>query len=130
MEESVLVDSSYFISHYRSGCDPFQSLHEADDRYEFFSCGVVKTEVCRGIRTQKLLDRTRGMFDVMCWVPTTDQIWDSVLALAWNLARRGITMQVTDMVIAVSALSVDAAVLTHDSDFDDVPGLRVIHTLD
>jgi predicted nucleic acid-binding protein len=130
MEEGVLVDSSYFIRHFRTGIDPFKVLEEADEIYEFFSCGVVKTEVCRGVRTPKLLERTRGLFEVMCWVPTTDQVWDRVLELAWNLGRRGITMQVTDMVIAVSALTVDAAVLTLDSDFDDVPGLRVIHSLD
>lgn len=38
-------------------------------------------------------------------------------------------MQLTDLVIAASAMAVDAMVLTHDSLFRRVPGLRVIETL-
>lgn len=129
MEENVLVDSSFFIRCMRSGLDPFEQLNASDDSYEFYSCGVVKTEVCRGITSPKLFQRSREFFEVLCWVPTTDQIWDQVMDLAWKLARKGITMQVTDMIIAVSAISADAAVLTLDSDFDNVPGLRVIHDL-
>lgn len=129
MEENVLADSSFFISRLRKGLDPFQELAAADDEYEFYSCGVVKLEVCRGIVTPRLFKQHQENFEVMCWIPTTDMIWDDTLALAWTLARKGITMQVTDMVIAMSALSVDAAVLTLDSDFDQVPGLRVIHEL-
>lgn len=113
----------------RNGLDPFEELLAADEDYEFYSCGVVKAEVCRGITAPKLFQRSKEFFDVMCSVPTTDQIWDQVLDLAWKLARKGITMQVTDMVIAVSAINADAAVLTLDSDFDNVPGLRVLHEL-
>ena len=129
MEENVLVDSSFFIRCMRTGLDPFEQLLAADDGYEFYSCGVVKTEVCRGITSPKLFERSKQFFDVMCWVPTTDQIWENVMELAWNLARKGITMQVTDMIIAVSAINADAAVLTLDIDFDNVPGLRVLHQL-
>jgi predicted nucleic acid-binding protein len=49
--------------------------------------------------------------------------------LAWELAGKGFTMQVTDLVIAASALTTDAMVLTLDSDFSRIPGLRVIDTL-
>ncbi len=129
MERNVLVDSNFFISRLRKGLDPFQELAAEDDDYEFYSCGVVKTEVCRGMRGPKLFEKAKDNFAVMCWVPTTDHIWDLVGELAWSLGRQGITMQVTDMVIAISAMTVDAAVLTMDSDFHFVPRLRVIDQL-
>ena len=66
----------------------------------------------------------------MCWVPTTEKIWSEATELAWNLSARGITMQLTDLVIAASALSVDAVVLTLDTDFHQVPNLQVIDKLD
>ncbi len=126
---NVLVDSSFYINRMRQRQDPFHALRETSDRYDVYSCGVVKTEVCRGITAQRLYQNAVASFEVMCWVSTTDEIWDDTLALAWKLARKGITMQVTDMLIAVCALAVDAAVLTLDSDFDHVPGLHVIHEL-
>lgn len=87
-------------------------------------------EVCRGMRVPRLYDAARNDFPVMCWVPATDKIWSDATHLARDLAKHGITMQLTDLVIAVSALSADAAVLTLDSDFRQVPNLQVIDKLD
>jgi predicted nucleic acid-binding protein len=86
-------------------------------------------EVSRGVRQKRLYQAIRQDFAVMCWVPTTHGIWERATDLAWQLAGLGFTMQLTDLVIAVSAMSVDAMVLTHDSDFRRIPGLRVIETL-
>jgi predicted nucleic acid-binding protein len=130
MEENVLVDSSFYISQLRQGLDPFQAFAEADDRYEFYSCGVVLVEVCCGIIQPKAYQQIRNRFELMCWVPTTSKIWEKVTQLAWELARKGIIMKVPDLTIAVSALEADASVLTYDSDFTFVPNLRVISRLE
>jgi predicted nucleic acid-binding protein len=130
MEENVLVDSSFFIGCLRRRIDPFLELERSNFGYEFFSCGVVMAEVCRGVRVRRHYERMRNAFAVMCWVPTTENIWSHATELAWNLAERGITMQITDLVIAASALAADAAVLTLDSDFARVPGLKVIDRLE
>lgn len=114
----------------RRRIDPFRELECSKLDYEFYSCGVVMAEVCRGARVQRLYTQLRSAFAVMCWVPTTEKIWSEATDLAHDLAARGMTMQLTDLVIAVSALSVDAAVLTLDADFRQVPGLRVLDNLD
>jgi predicted nucleic acid-binding protein len=114
----------------RRRIDPFLELERSNFDYEFYSCGVVMAEVCRGVRVQRLYAEMRGAFAVMCWVPTTEQIWSDATDLARNLAARGVTMQITDLVIAVSAMVADASVLTLDSDFNQVPGLHVIDTLE
>ncbi len=130
MEKNVLVDSSFFIRSFRQGGDPFRVLQQANLGYEFYSCGLVMLEVCRGMRVRRLYEAARNHFAVMCWVPTTEKIWSDATHLARDLATRGVTMQLTDLVIAASALSVDAAVLTLDSDFLQVPDLRVIDKLE
>jgi predicted nucleic acid-binding protein len=130
MERNVLVDSSWFIGHLRRRNDPFLELEKSSLGYEFFSCGVVMTEVCRGLRVQRHYENMRSAFAVMCWVPTTEKIWSEATDLARHLAARGVTMQLADLVIAVSALAADAAVLTLDSDFRQVPNLCVIDKLD
>jgi predicted nucleic acid-binding protein len=130
MEESVLVDSSFFIRRMREKRDPFRELAEADDKYEFHACGVVLAEVCLGMMTPRLYREAMAAFEVMCWVPTTSGVWHRVSQIGWKLARDGIAMKIPDLTIAASALEIDAAVLTFDSDFEYVPGLRVINELD
>jgi predicted nucleic acid-binding protein len=129
MQRSVLVDSSVFIHRMRRRLDPFDELSQFDSRYDFYSCGVVKMEVCRGISIPRIYGEAKERFEVMFWVPTTDQVWGKALEIAWSLARQGVIMQLTDIVIAASALSVDAAVFTLDSDFHYVPDLQVINDL-
>ena len=130
MERNVLVDSSYFIGCMRRRIDPFRELERSKFDYEFYSCGAVMAEVCRGVRVQRLYTQLRSAFAVMCWVPTAEKIWSEATDLARDFAARGVTMQLTDLVIAVSALSVDAAVLTLDADFRQVPELRVLDKLE
>jgi predicted nucleic acid-binding protein len=129
MEQSVLVDSSFYIARLRAGYDPFQDLAGFADETDFCTCGVVMLEVLRGAKAEKVRDRIRGLFETMIYVPTSNHLWEKAMALAWELDRRGRVMQVTDLVIATSALELDAAVLTFDSDFHRVPGLRVIDHL-
>ncbi len=130
MEENVLVDSSFFINRLRRKADPFRELAESDDKYEFFGCGVVLAEVCLGMNNERLYKAAIENFQRMCWVPTTSAVWERAAHIGWSLARNGIVMKVPDLTIAASAIEADAAVLTFDSDFGFVPGLRVIHELD
>lgn len=126
MVENVLVDSNYFISRLKRRENPFHELAaSAEGEWEFFTCGMVILEVCRGIREPKFLKAYREAFSVMSCVPTTGRVWEKASDIAWQLDRKGIVMQASDLIIAASALLVDAAVLTQDGDFHRVPGLTV-----
>lgn len=129
MVGNVLVDSSYYIGQLRAGEDPFADFALHADDIDFFTCGIVRIEVLRGVKVAKARERFAALFSVMLNVPTTARILERAADLAWQLDREGRVMQVTDLLIAVSALEADAALLTFDSDFRRIPGLRVIDTL-
>jgi predicted nucleic acid-binding protein len=129
MAGNVLVDSSYYIDRLRAGGDPLVELTERADDYDFVTCGVVVTEVLRGMKHKKAHQRMADFLGCMIFVPTLNHVWDRVHRLAWELDRKGVFMQITDLLIAVSALEADAAVLTLDSDFQRVPGLQTLRYL-
>ena len=111
------------------GLDPFAELYEASDVWEPALCGMVLIEVLRGCVEQKVRKRYEEAFSCMVFVQTTARVWERAAQLAWTLDRQGKTIPATDLVIAASALSDDAAILTHDAHFDVVPGLRVLRSL-
>jgi predicted nucleic acid-binding protein len=129
MVGNVLVDSSFYIDRLRAGEDPFEEFAEHADEIDFFTCGVVMIEVLRGLKIKRAHTRFSSLMGSMIYVPTHNHIWERAAALAWELDRKGLRMQVTDLLIAVSALEADAAVLTLDSDFSRVPGLHVLQRL-
>ena len=132
MANLILPDSNIYIGAVRAGVDPFQQFAAGiDDRdWEFATCGMVMLEVCRGQRDPNLLKRYRERFAVMIFVPTTNQIWERATQLAWSLDRQGRVLPAPDILIAAHALQANAAVLTADAHFQQIPGLRVIAQLE
>jgi predicted nucleic acid-binding protein len=129
MAGNVLVDSSFFIDRLRAGLDPLEELASFSDDWELITCGVVQVEVLRGVKQQGPHRRMAEFMECMLYVPTLNNIWERAAKLAWSLDRQGKVMQVTDLVIASCALEAEAAVLTLDTDFGRVPGLRTLRTL-
>lgn len=123
------MDSSFYIARLRENRDPLEELSAFSDRWELLTCGVVMVEVLRGMKHPNASQRMATALSCMIYVSTPNPLWERTHKLAWALDRRGIVMQLTDLVIAACALESDAAVLTFDSDFRRVPGLRVLSRL-
>ncbi len=89
-------------------------------------CGMVRIEVLRGLKNPKAYQRVSDFMDVMVNVPTASSFWSEASQLAWKLDRKGRVIPGTDIIIAASALRIQAAVLTSDHHFNLVDGLEVI----
>jgi predicted nucleic acid-binding protein len=87
-------------------------------------------EELRGLKHKAARERMAEFMSCMLYVPTPKGLWERAADLAWKMDRQGQTMQVTDLLIATCALEAQAAVLTLDSDFSRVPGLRAIRSLE
>ena len=130
MESAVLVDSSIFISLLRAGLDPSAELLSRADLVDLATCGMIRLEVIRGIALPKARKKMEAFFDVMQNVITDNQLWEDACELGWQVTRKGNNMPAQDIIIAACAMRIGAAVLTHDAHFDDIPSLRVLHSLD
>jgi predicted nucleic acid-binding protein len=126
----VLPDSNYYINCARAGLDPFVELASHAEAWDFATCGMVILEVCRGRRDPNVLRRFRENFSIMPYIGTGTSIWERTAQIAWALDRQGIVLPSPDILIAACALSAKAAVLTADSHFHEIPGLRVIDHLE
>lgn len=129
MASLVLPDSNFYINCARAGIDPFRELGTRSDDYEFATCGMVVLEVCRGRSDPNVLRQFQERFEAMIFIPTSNQIWDRTVQLAWALDRRGAVLPPQDLLIAAHALQTQAAVLTFDARFNVIPGLQVIDRL-
>ncbi len=126
----VLADSSYYIGLLRERQDPLKALALAAATRDLVVCGVVRCEVGRGLRESSTLKRFHAVWDVMINVPTDNRLWDEAERTLWRLDRDGITLPLTDVVIACCAIRLNAVVLTFDKHFGFIPGVRVADRLD
>jgi predicted nucleic acid-binding protein len=129
MVSGVLIDSNYYISHLRGGRNPFRQLADVEEKWEFFTTGMVMLEVLRGVRDARQLVKFEASFSLMNFIPAKHNIWTRAHRLAWELDRAGIIIPVQDHLIAACAVELDLAVLTADAHFQHYPGLKVLRCL-
>jgi predicted nucleic acid-binding protein len=124
--ESVLVDSNVYIQLLRMGKDPVKILGTWIGVGDLVTCGIVQLEVERGLRTDRIRKQMREFFMVMIDVPTSRQVWQAATDLAWQLDRKGLVIPSQDHLIAASAISIGASILTDDAHFNMIPGLQLL----
>jgi predicted nucleic acid-binding protein len=123
---SILVDTNVFINYMRSRKDPVIELMKIYESTSLVTCGVVKAEVLRGVKSLALRNRLEDFFDIMRYVETSHSLWNETFELAWQLDRLGKVLPLTDICIAACAMRARCAVLTHDKHFDQIPSLMVL----
>ena len=126
----VLADSSFYIHLMRQGQDPLKSLVLAAETRDLAICGIIRCEVGRALRAQKVREHFRAFWDVMINVPTDKRLWEAAEQTLWELDRHGNVLPLTAVVIACCAQRIGAVVLTYDKHFSQIPGVRTTYELD
>lgn len=129
MVTGVLIDSNFYIRHFRSGKNPFQELAAAAGSWELFTCGMVMLEVLRGVRIPRHRVQFEVAFSLMNFIPTSKPVWTKARQLAWELDRNDLILPARDHLVAACALQADIPLLTADAHFRRVPGLTVLDRL-
>ncbi|MBX3734649.1 MAG: PIN domain-containing protein [Verrucomicrobiae bacterium] len=130
MAAVALVDSCVWIGLLREGRDPARELVGRARTLDLATCGMVRLEVLRGVARPAVFRAVEGFMDVMINVPTDNRLWEEATREARALGARGITLPAQDLIIAACARRIEAAVLTFDAHFLDIPGLSVMSSLD
>jgi len=120
----VLVDSSWYIRIARERRDPLMELAVIAAQRDVATCGMVRSEVGRGLRRREDLEAFQRAWDIMRYVTTDARLWRDVEETAWLLDRQGQILPLTDVIIGCCARRIGALVLTFDRHFDLIPGIR------
>jgi predicted nucleic acid-binding protein len=80
--------------------------------------GMIKLELLGGTKAEKEFQRLKTRLDALEMVEMNTSLLERAYDLAFSLRRRGITVPYTDILIAASALMMDATVVHADSHFD------------
>jgi predicted nucleic acid-binding protein len=126
MDQPILVDTNIYIRLLKQNRDPAAAFFEHYDTVNLVTCGMVRLEVLRGIRHDRIRERLSRFLDTMQYVPVDPALWDEAALLAWRADRAGYVIPNPDAFIAACAFRRGAAVLTEDRDFLRIPGLTVL----
>lgn len=121
----LLIDSCIYIEHLRAGRDPAQVFAPYTQRHDLATCGVIRCEVIRGMRTPKARRALADYMGCLLYIPSMNNVWEAAEEVLWQTDRAGFKIPVTDAIIAACAMKAGGAVLTRDKHFKAIPGLQV-----
>lgn len=120
----VLIDASAWIDYLRSGEGPLPDLLEQlleENRAAL--CGIALAEVRQGLRPHEERD-VLDLFETLPYLETVREDFDAAGALLAGLRRKGVTLPVTDGLMAQLALRYGVALLENDRHFSSFEGLE------
>ena len=116
----ILADSNILIDYYR---DRNSGLAKKVDSLPVAICGVVKSEVLHGARTNEEIDNILESFTTFDLLHTDEYDFEGVGFMLQTLRENGITLPLADVMIAFCAMKYDVPLWTRDGHFRLIQGL-------
>lgn len=119
---SILLDSSALIEYYRPQGDPEvqRQVAKVIKAHLVVTNGIVQTELLAFTKTEKAFEALHRDFEAFFWVDLTLIDFKRAAEMGYQLRRQGITVPVTDLVIAASAMQTNATLYHLDAHFDSI----------
>ena len=121
MRDRVLVDTSAWITFFRRKDRRLYDLVSAVLRAgEAVGAGLILLELVRGAKSSREVNVITELFRVLETVSPTETTYMDAGKMGYELARKGHTLGVVDLILAQLALENDLSLLTLDQHFETI----------
>lgn len=121
----VVADTSVWVDFFRGTTrvpDEFERLIKTG---QMAVCGIVLAELLCGIRSPAEREKLGAAFAGLDYLETDRDTWILAGTILADLRREGVTMPMSDAILAALALQNDRRLLTWDQHFRHIPKLRL-----
>lgn len=110
----ILVDTNVLINYWNNPKELLK-LNISKDKHSI--CGIVKTELLHGAKSDDEADRMLGFFQSFNLIPIDEYDWEFAGLMLQTFRSQGISIPVTDALIAYIGIKYDIPVWTNDKHF-------------
>ena len=121
----IIVDTSVWIEYLKNKPTLAEKLDRQLLAGDIFTVGPVVAELLQGVKTEKDYRMLKRSIDGLPFIETTFENWVLAGDISYKLRRKGITIPITDCVIAALAIHNNTSVMTYDRHFANIPNLKL-----
>jgi predicted nucleic acid-binding protein len=122
----VIADTSVWIPFFNRPDSPQKTaLDLLIDADEIVLVGVVLAELLQGCRTPSERDLLSDALLALPYHEVTQSTWSQAGNLSAHLLRRGVTLPLSDLLIATLAIEHGCSVYSLDTHFKKIPGVHL-----
>lgn len=128
----IIIDSSVLIDALRRNQAALSKISELEESGDTLCTTQINVlELYKGAysptSSKNGLEKVKKMLEALVVLKIDEDVYDLFGELSSELKRRGKIIGYFDELIAAIALNYEAAIVSTDSHFQDVPGLKVIN---
>ena len=119
MIENYMIDSSVWINYFREknyGLTPF--IKELMEKDQVFINGIIQIELLKGAKSEKNYRSLKSSLNGLHFLEIDKQLFDSISEAAFKLRTNGVTVPLTDLVIAVQCVENGLILIAEDRHFE------------
>ncbi|MGO9016279.1 MAG: PIN domain-containing protein [Dissulfurispiraceae bacterium] len=120
----VLIDTSAWVASFRKNEETRKKIKRLIEEDRAAICGVVVYELLQGIRDNDEASVIEKALQGLHFYETSQEVWHSAGLSSCLLRRNGVTIPMSDVVIAAVARMYDLEVLTTDAHFKQIDNLK------
>ena len=119
----TLVDTSVWIDFFRGVASVKELLTKLLARDRVFTAGPVLFELLQGIKSSEEREQVKEALLSVHFLEITPEDWEGAALIARDLRLNGITIPMTDLLLAQLAKNHDLEIISSDPHFDQIPGI-------
>lgn len=121
----IIVDTSVWIEYFKNQPEIAAKIDKGFFSGTIYMVGPVVSEILQGARTGKDYEALSTSIDGVPFMETGFADWKLAGQLCYGLRKKGITLPVTDCLIAAISINNEAFIFTRDRHFNRIPGVRL-----
>jgi hypothetical protein len=118
-----LVDTSVWIDFFRGVASIKELLTKLLARDRVFTAGPVLFELLQGIKSSEERGQVKEALLSVNFLELTPADWEGAAVISRELRSKGITIPMTDLLLAQLARTHDLEIISLDPHFDQIPGI-------
>ena len=126
MKDNVIVDTSIWIEYFnKPKSNAGKSLENLLKKERVFIAGIILTELLQGAKIKKEFESILESMVALPFLETTINTWIQSGRISFALRKKGITIPITDLVIASLSLENNCKIFTLDLHFNKIPNINI-----
>lgn len=122
----VVADTSVWIQFFnRPGSPEKRAIDALIDVDELALVGIVLAELLQGCRSQAERGTLKDALLALSYLEVTQSTWIKAGEISSSLLRKGVTLPMSDLLLAATALEHRCRIYSLDAPFTKIPGLSL-----
>lgn len=121
----ILADTSVWIEFFKQNSGTGDALEALILEDAVWACGVVLFELAQGVRSEVEKAKILTTVSHLRYAEMSKTLWQKAGDLSSALRKKGLTIPLSDIFIAVIAIEHNLSVFTLDGHFEQIPGVKL-----